>query len=180
MLALALLLAPSAVADTFWDLPPEQIEALAAAIEPGDLLLRWCPGCGGEAVLFRVGPDRVAPGTYSEGFTLRVPWKALAVGPAADGQEVFAAAPACAEAPVCLAAPEAPCAGKLAHLDVPYTWRLEPSGAWTWLGTLAGADPQGTMHEAPIRPDPAWIGAARACRPVRGGAPASPPGEAGD
>lgn len=173
-----LLLASLAYADTFWDLPAAQIEALSAALSPGDVLVRWCPGCGGEAVVFRIGADRVVPGTYSEDFALRASWKALAVAPAADDAAVFATAPTCATATVCLAAPEAPCAGKLAYLDVPYTWRLEPSGAWTWLGTLAGADAQGTMHTEPLRPDPAWVKAARACTPVRGGAAgAAPAGE---
>lgn len=181
-----LLLVATAGADTFWDIPREKAEALAAELHRGDVLLRWCPGCGGGAVVFRIGRDQVVPGTYSDGLQVQVTWKALAIGPAAEGgegsegrgfpslpkeQEVFAAAPMCAAPPVCLADPEAACADRLAYVDVPYTWRLEPSGAWVWLGALVGLEPAGTFHTMPIAPNPAWVTAALACRPVKGGPP---------
>lgn len=167
LLAAHLVVLPSARADTFWDVPAEKAAALAATLHRGDILLRWCPGCGDDVVIYRVGTDQVAPGTYSEGQQVQVGWRALAVGPGKDDAAVFASAPSCAEPTLCMADPEAECAGPLAYVDIPYTWRLEPSGSWVWVGALIGLESQSTFTTAPIHPDAAWMKAALACRPVR-------------
>ena len=151
----------AALADTFWDIPPANAARLHAALHPGDVLLRWCAGCG----------DPV--GTYSEGKQVQVRWEALAIGPASAETQVYAAAPVCASDPVCLPDPAAACADRDAYVDIPYTWRRTPSGRWEWVGTLAGLEGEPFPAPATPAPDPAWIRAALACAPVV--APPPPP-----
>ena len=166
-----LLLPALASADTFWDVPAEQAAALARELRRGDLLLRWCPGCGDDVVVYTVLRDRVAPGTYSDGQQVQVRWKARAYGPGTDTQAVFGGEPACVETLICLADPEAPCAGRWAYVDIPYTWKRTADGTWVWLGATVGMESQSTWQEAPIAADPAWLQRAATCPAVPGRAP---------
>ncbi len=162
------LLVTAALADTFWDIPPAAAGRLRAALAPDDVLLRWCAGCGGEAVLYRIGDDQIAPGTYSKGKLVQVRWRALAIGPAAEDLKVYAAEPVCAAAPVCMPDPTEACASDWATVDVPYTWRRSAAGEWVWVGTLARLNPTKFAAPPTPTPDPAWVERALACAPVAG------------
>lgn len=154
-----LLLVALAAADTFWDVTPDQAQAIVAALRPGDLLLRWCPGCGPEAVVVEVKKVWVTPGTYSDGAAVGLRWKAKAEGRAGEGG-VFADGLSCGAPTTCLADPAATCAGKDGWVDIPYTWRRDAAGGWTWVGDLAGLE----NGPGPLVVAPAVDAAVLACK----------------
>lgn len=169
-----LLLASLAHADTFWDVTPEQAAAIVAAVHPGDVLLRWCPGCGPEVTVVEVRALEVKPGTYSDGVSIGMQWRAKAEG-FADGERPFGGGVECGTRITCLADPAAECAGRDGWLDIPYTWRLDEAGRWTWVGSYAGLE--GRPAEVTVLPKvTATIQACRAVKPVA----KRPASEAGD
>lgn len=169
-----LLLTSLAHADTFWDVTPEQAAAIVAAVQPGDVLLRWCPGCGPEVTVVEVRSLEVLPGTYSDGVSIGMRWKAKAEG-FAEGERPFGGGFGCGTKLTCLADPSAECAGREAWLDIPYTWRLEEGGRWVWVGSYAGLEGRPEV----VSPMPKVTEKIQACPAVKPAAK-RPASEAGD
>jgi len=164
--ALGLLLtAPFARADTFWDVSAGDAAKLQEALHKGDVLVRMCPGCGGQAVVFELKSLTVAPGDYSDGHQLKMRWRGVASGQV--GRELAVPAVDCVQhTNLCLQDIGHDCAGPVANLDVPYTFVLR-DGAWVWVGALAGLQPPGTAWERPFPATRSQERAVRQCKRVR-------------
>lgn len=163
-----------ALADTFWDVTPAQAAKIAEAIQPGDLLLRWCEGCGPEAVMFEVREDRLAAGLYSDGKQVQVLWRAKGQG-VADSGMVFRDGFSCGKPTTCLPDAQVPCAGEWAYLDIPYTYRLDLNGDWVWVGSYAKLE--GRPAELTMNPElKSKVGLCRAVKPGVA-APSTPTGD---
>jgi hypothetical protein len=168
------LLAP-ARADTFWELEPAAADQLQAALHKGDLLVRLCPGCGGEAVVFSLRGLEQERGQTGEGRRLRMRWRGVATGVVGDSLAVPPLACVPREA-VCMADPQQDCAGRQAVLDVPYTFVLR-DGSWVWVGALAELPAPGPDWSTPLPATRNHRRIEKSCRAMR--APTPRPGRPG-
>ena len=159
--------ATTAHADTFWDVSAEDGAELIEALKPGDVLVRMCPGCGGEAQVVELRSLRLAPGDYSDGHQLVMRWRGVAAGPV--GRTIAVPPLSCMDRPsVCLQGQETDCAGPVAHLDVPYTFVLRED-AWVWVGSLAELQAPGPRWSTPLPATDAQLQTIPSCRRLRPG-----------